>query len=69
MSPKSLAQKLERIFGPLHTAEKAGVALRVHRSAVFRWLAGDREIPGPVESAIELAELVPPEKLPRAWRK
>lgn len=69
MQPKFLAQKLKRIFGPAHTADKAAAALRVHRTAVFRWLAGDREIPGPVVAAIELADLVPRKKLPKAWRK
>lgn len=58
MTPNELRTRLESHFGPVHTADRAAAALGVHKSAVFRWLAGDRPVPLYVVRHLETIETV-----------
>ena len=68
MTPNQFRAQLEQLLGARKTAERAAVALNCSERCVFYWLAGERQIPGPVISAIELARACPPELLPEAWK-
>lgn len=50
MTPRALGIALKRLgLSQAEAAKKLGV----DHSAVYRWLAGERKIPGPVEAAIK----------------
>ncbi len=53
MTPAQLAASLKRLkWSPAQAAKRLGVG----RAAVYRWLAGDRKIPGPVAAALKCWE-------------
>ena len=60
MTPDELRQAGEGLYGPRWQSALAR-RLRVDDRTVRRWLAGDREIPGPVETACELLTKHPDE--------
>jgi transcriptional regulator with XRE-family HTH domain len=50
MTPRQLARALKRLgLSQAQAAKRLGV----EHSTVYRWLAGERKIPGPVEAAIK----------------
>jgi DNA-binding transcriptional regulator YiaG len=59
VTPKQLERAGKALFGPLWQSALAR-ALYVDSRTVRRWLAGDREIPGPAVAAIECLLANPP---------
>jgi hypothetical protein len=65
VTPKELKRAGEILYGPQWQTPLAQ-RLRVDDRTVRRWLAGDRAIPGPAETAIEL--LLESRSQRRGWR-
>ncbi len=69
MTPTQLRETLVDVLGDYKTAERAADALHCTRRSVYKWLAGERQIPGPVIAALELARVCPKELLPALWKE
>ena len=57
MTPDELRGRLTALFGTDRMETRAAAALRVRRTTVYRWLQGERAIPGPVIAWLDEREL------------
>ena len=69
MTPTKLRETLVELLGKECNLKQAAYALGCDEHSLDDWLAGERKIPAPVISALELVAACPPDRRPAVWSR